>query len=113
MVTFNSFKELREATGLSQKEFADKTQIPVSTVRHWDQGTSNPAPYMLGLLTHAVRDMKLLSKSSRQVPVDDDDEEATSVDVEDYEGSPVVGPAFDDSGEDEGDDESTDEYDVE
>ena len=38
-------KELRDSTGMTQKEFASKYGIPISTLRKWEQGESSPAPY--------------------------------------------------------------------
>lgn len=43
-------RELRDMTGLSQKEFADKYEIPLSTLRKWEQGSAAPAPYVVRLI---------------------------------------------------------------
>lgn len=51
-------KELRDSTGLSQKQFADHFEIPVSTLRKWEQGEAKPAHYvekMLAMLLPALR----------------------------------------------------------
>lgn len=47
-------KELRDATGMTQKEFANMYGIPLSTLRKWEQGESSPAPYVLNLLTQTI-----------------------------------------------------------
>ena len=47
-------KELRESTGLTQKEFSSLYGIPVSTLRKWEQGESSPAPYVLTLLARTL-----------------------------------------------------------
>lgn len=49
-----TIKELRAYTDLSQKEFAEKFNIPVSTLRKWEQGESKPAPYIIGLLANMI-----------------------------------------------------------
>ena len=43
-------KELRESTGLSQTEFAKVYNIPVSTLRKWEQNESAPPVYVLALI---------------------------------------------------------------
>lgn len=35
-------KELRERLGLTQKEFADKFKLSLSTIQNWEQGENNP-----------------------------------------------------------------------
>ena len=47
-------KDLRYQTGLSQRQFAEEYQIPVSTLRKWEQGESSPPPYVLRLLAYAI-----------------------------------------------------------
>lgn len=47
-------KEIRHRTGLSQQAFAEKYDIPVSTLRKWEQGEASPAPYVVRLLDLAV-----------------------------------------------------------
>ena len=47
-------RELRDITGLSQKAFAEQFQIPVSTLRKWEQGESSPPPYVIRLLAYAI-----------------------------------------------------------
>ena len=47
-------KELRDSTGMTQKEFASRYGIPISTLRKWEQGESSPAPYVAALLAELV-----------------------------------------------------------
>lgn len=47
-------RELRDSTGLTQKDFADMYGIPLSTLRKWEQGESSPAPYVLNLLAKTL-----------------------------------------------------------
>lgn len=49
-----SIKELRDFTGMSQKEFALRYQIPVSTLRKWEQGDATPAKYFISLLAGSI-----------------------------------------------------------
>lgn len=41
-----TIKELRESTGLSQAQFAEKFHIPVGTLQHWEQGVRKPPEYV-------------------------------------------------------------------
>ena len=47
-------KELRESTGLSQSEFANLFNIPVSTLRKWEQNDSTPPAYVIDLIKKAL-----------------------------------------------------------
>lgn len=47
-------RELRDATGMTQKDFANMYGIPLSTLRKWEQGESTPAPYVLNLLAKTL-----------------------------------------------------------
>lgn len=47
-------KELRDTTGMTQKEFAQMYRIPLSTLRKWEQGESSPAPYVLNLIAKTL-----------------------------------------------------------
>ncbi len=49
-----SIRELRDATGLTQKAFAQHFRIPLSTLRKWEQGEASPPPYVLDLLAFAL-----------------------------------------------------------
>ena len=48
-------RELRDRTKLSQKEFAEKYGIPVSTLRKWEQGETTPAPYVVSMLAKQIK----------------------------------------------------------
>lgn len=45
-----TIKEMRDSTGLTQKDFANRFGIPVGTLRRWEYGESKPAPYVLRLI---------------------------------------------------------------
>ena len=47
-------RELRDATGMTQKEFANMYKIPLSTLRKWEQGEASPAPYVIELLARTI-----------------------------------------------------------
>ena len=51
---FQNVKEIREATGMSQKAFAQMYGIPLSTLRNWEQGANSPAPYVVNLLSRTL-----------------------------------------------------------
>ena len=48
-------KELRELTGLSQQQFADKFKIPVNSIRNWEQGKRTPPEYLPGMIEEIIR----------------------------------------------------------
>lgn len=43
-------KELRSETGLSQKKFADKFEIPVASLQNWETGRTAPPPYVIFMI---------------------------------------------------------------
>lgn len=43
-------KELRIKTGLSQKKFADKFEIPVASLQNWETGRTAPPPYIIFMI---------------------------------------------------------------
>ncbi|MDD3338997.1 MAG: helix-turn-helix domain-containing protein [Lachnospiraceae bacterium] len=47
-------RELRDVTGMTQKEFAAAYEIPLSTLRKWEQGEASPAPYILSLIARTL-----------------------------------------------------------
>ena len=47
-------RELRKSTGLTQKNFAKMFDIPLSTLRKWEQGESSPSPYVIQLLARMI-----------------------------------------------------------
>ena len=51
-------RELRNATGLTQKAFSELYGIPVSTLRKWEQGESSPPDYVIRLLARALSQNK-------------------------------------------------------
>ena len=47
-------KELRQSTNLSQTQFAKTFNIPVSTLRKWEQNESTPPAYVLTLIKNSL-----------------------------------------------------------
>ena len=46
--------ELRKVTGLTQKAFADLYEIPVSTLRKWEQHEATPPDYVIRLIAMSL-----------------------------------------------------------
>lgn len=49
-------KEIRTLINLSQPQFCDKYNIPLPTLRKWEQGKRKPPDYVLELLEFKVKD---------------------------------------------------------
>ena len=47
-------REIRDLTGLSQSRFAERFEIPVSTLRKWEQGETTPPHYVVKMLSAMV-----------------------------------------------------------
>ena len=50
----SKIKKIREQLGLSQSEFATKTQIKKKTLQFWEQGRRNPGTKNLMLMSQAL-----------------------------------------------------------
>lgn len=57
-------KKLRGTTGLSQKDFANKFSIPVSTYEHWEMGVRKPPVYVVNLIETVLNYEQLLKMGS-------------------------------------------------
>lgn len=49
-----AIKALRASTGLSQKAFAEKFDIPKRTIENWEGGQTDPPGYVVRLLKQAI-----------------------------------------------------------
>lgn len=49
-----TIKEIRNSTGLTQREFSKKFDIPLSTLRKWEQGETKPASYIIKMLSRLL-----------------------------------------------------------
>ena len=48
------FKELRQASGMNQTEFAKYFHIPRRTVQNWEEGSRKCPPYLLMLMEYKL-----------------------------------------------------------
>lgn len=62
---YYNVKEIRELTGMSQKQFAETYGIPLSTLQNWEQGMNSPAPYVINLLARTLPSMNSALKEFR------------------------------------------------
>ena len=51
-----TIKDIRKLTNLSQPHFSQKYNIPLPTLRHWEQGQRECPQYVLELLEFKVRE---------------------------------------------------------
>ena len=49
-----NIKEMRYATGMTQKEFAERCHIPIGTLRRWEYGESTLASYIVELIAREL-----------------------------------------------------------
>ncbi|MGN0156205.1 MAG: helix-turn-helix domain-containing protein, partial [Lachnospiraceae bacterium] len=49
-VTIMEVRELRMQTGLSQSKFAKMFDVPVSTLKDWEQERRNPPAYVINMM---------------------------------------------------------------
>ena len=54
MTMQEKIRKLRRATGLSQRKFAKKYNIPCRTIENWEEGKNEPPEYVLELLCRCV-----------------------------------------------------------
>lgn len=50
-----TIKEIRQLTGLSQKEFSDKYHIPKRSIENWETGSRKCPKYVLELIEFRVK----------------------------------------------------------
>lgn len=53
-----TFKEIRQASGMNQKQFSEYFGIPYRTIQHWDQGTRQCPKYLLELIQYKLENEK-------------------------------------------------------
>ena len=54
MENTNAFRELRQASGMSQRKFADYFGIPKRTIENWDSGDRSCPTYTLELMRYKL-----------------------------------------------------------
>jgi len=52
-----TIKEIRAATGLTQKAFSDLLHIPKRTVENWEGGKREPPDYIVELIEFRLADL--------------------------------------------------------
>lgn len=70
MVTMNKdIKSLREKTKMSQRQFAQAFDIPLSTLRKWEQKEAKPSDYIIKLISRVIYiddpELKLIKGNDR------------------------------------------------
>ena len=51
-----TFHDVREISGLTQKEFSERYNIPKRSIENWDTGSRNPPDYLIKLLERIVKE---------------------------------------------------------
>lgn len=49
-----TFKELRKASGMTQKAFSEYFEIPLRTIENWERGTNQCPQYLLNLMEYKL-----------------------------------------------------------
>ena len=58
----NTIKELRTATGMSQRAFAEYLGIPKRNIEDWERNISRCAPYLIDLIEYKLTHEGLIKK---------------------------------------------------
>ena len=57
-----TFKELRQKSGMTQKEFSEYFNIPKRTIEDWDRGACKCHNYLLCLIEYKLIKENIISK---------------------------------------------------
>ena len=57
-----TIKELRESIGMSRKEFAEHTGIPVRTLEDWEAARRTPPEYIPRLIAYQLKYEELMKE---------------------------------------------------
>lgn len=57
-----SIKEIRQSTGLSQSKFCDLLNIPIRTLKDWEQGLRKCPVYVAELIEYRVKHDRKIPK---------------------------------------------------
>ena len=60
------FRELRKATGMSQRKFASYFGIPRRTVENWDSGVNECSPYIINLMHYKLEKENMLIEAEEE-----------------------------------------------
>ncbi len=66
-VNIMSILELRERTGLSQREFAERYHLSVRSLQQWEQGRRKPPEYVEWLVERVMYLEELLDQNNRNL----------------------------------------------
>lgn len=58
-----NIKELRKASGMTQKAFAAYFDIPKRTIENWEQGVNEVPKYLLELIEYKLINEKIISNN--------------------------------------------------
>lgn len=59
-----TIKELRKATGMTQKAFAEYFGIPHRTIQNWEGGQNDCPTYLLELIEYKLKNEKLIKEAT-------------------------------------------------
>lgn len=60
------FKELRKASGMSQRKFAEYFGIPRRTLEDWERGIAKCAPYLIDLMKYKLEKENKLNETENK-----------------------------------------------
>lgn len=61
-----TFKEMREKSGMSRKEFTEYFGIPYRTVQSWELGDRTCPDYLLNLMEYKLKKEGIIKKENRK-----------------------------------------------
>ena len=67
MDTAKQIKELRASTGMSRKEFSERTGIPVRTLEDWEAARRTPPEYIPRLIAYQLKYEELINNSANRI----------------------------------------------
>ncbi len=57
----STIKELREATGMTQKDFSEYFHIPKRSIENWESGTRSAPDYVVELIEYKLKNEGLIN----------------------------------------------------
>ena len=62
-----TFKEPRERSGMSRKQFAEYFEIPYRTIQNWENGVRTPSEWVVELIAFRVENDKELAAQKQKM----------------------------------------------
>ena len=59
-MTYTSFKDIKEASGMTLASLAETLGIPPRTISDWHRGIAKPPAYVLNLIVHRLTSLGIL-----------------------------------------------------